>query len=141
MLAINFIYIKQGHGLRVRSPKNPRGRSTMANLVRWDPFAEMTSLRDVMDRVFEQAWVRPTGLIDGGTGRFPVNLYEAGDEYVLTAAMPGVASADVNVTVHANTVTIGFERKWDDQENVTWHARELPYGRYSRQIALPVHIN
>jgi HSP20 family protein len=113
----------------------------MANLVRWDPFAEMTSLRDVMDRVFEQAWVRPSNVIDGALGRFPVDLYESGDEYVLTASLPGVKPDEVNVTVHGSTVTISYERSRGEEADVTWHARELPYGRFTRQITLPVNIH
>ena len=31
----------------------------MSSLIRWEPLAEMTSLRDVMDRMFDQAFVRP----------------------------------------------------------------------------------
>jgi HSP20 family protein len=113
----------------------------MANLVRWDPFNEMTSLRDMMDRVFEQAWVRPTSVFEGSMSRFPVDLYEAGDEYVLTASLPGVTPEQVDVTVQGNTVTVSYERKRDENEGVTWHARELPYGRFTRQIGLPVHID
>jgi HSP20 family protein len=113
----------------------------MANLVRWDPFAEMTSLRDMMDRVFEQAWVRPTSVIDGALGRFPVDLYESGDDYVLTASLPGVKPEDVNVTIHGNSVGISYERTRDENSGVTWHARELPYGRFTRQISLPVNIS
>ncbi len=113
----------------------------MANLVRWDPFGEMTSLRDMMDRVFEQAWVRPSAVISGATGHFPVDIYESGDEYVLTASLPGVTPDQVDVTVQGNTVTVSYERKRDEAEGVTWHARELPYGRFTRQVSLPAHLD
>jgi HSP20 family protein len=113
----------------------------MANLVRWDPFAEMASLRDVMDRVVEQAWVRPTSVIDGALGRFPVDLFERGDAYVLTASLPGVAPDAVDVTVHGDSISISYERTREDAEDVTWHARELPTGRFTRQFSLPVHVD
>jgi HSP20 family protein len=94
-----------------------------------------------MDRVFEQAWVRPTAVIDGALGRFPVDLYESGDEYVLTASLPGVKPEELDVTIHGSTVTVSYERTRDENTDVTWHARELPYGRFSRQITLPVNIS
>lgn len=113
----------------------------MATLVRWDPFAEMTSLREMMDRLFEQAWVRPSSLIEGTVGRFPIDLYETADEYVLEAALPGVRPDEVSLTIKDSTVTITCERKREEGERVTWLARELPAGRFTRQVILPSDIS
>ena len=38
----------------------------MSNLIRWQPMREMVTLRDAMDRLFDEAFTRPWGLTDGG---------------------------------------------------------------------------
>ena len=62
----------------------------MANLTRWDPFGELTPLRHMMDRLMEDAWVRPGSWIQGsqdGGGTLGFDLYETGDEFVVTAGV------------------------------------------------------
>lgn len=118
----------------------------MANLVRWDPLGEMWSLRQAMDRLFEDAWVRPWGTRGNGeptAGGGPVrslslDLYETGDSLVLTAAVPGVRPEDIEITVQGDMLTIKGEtqtHKEEDEEH--YHFRERHYGRFHRQVALP----
>src|SRR5688500_16701429 len=97
----------------------------MANLVRWDPFSEFTTLRQAMDRLLEDAWVRPStswgswgngqgSLGSGFTGGFAFDMYETGDDYVVTATLPGVRPEDVDISVQGNILTITGELKPDE---------------------------
>src|SRR5437867_2978253 len=81
----------------------------MANLVRWDPFGEMWSLRHAMDRLFEDAFVRPwSGGPQGesGVSALALDMYESGDDLVVTAAVPGVRPEDIDITVQGDVLTI-----------------------------------
>ncbi len=63
----------------------------MANMVRWDPAREMVSLREAMDRLFEESFLRP-GLLGGNDSasvQMPLDMYETEDEVVVKAAIPG----------------------------------------------------
>src|SRR5437667_114122 len=59
----------------------------MADLIRWEPLRDMMSLRNAMDRLFEDAWVRPWSLGTGESmgGNLPVDVYESDDEIAGTA--------------------------------------------------------
>jgi HSP20 family protein len=118
----------------------------MANLVRWDPFSEFTTLRSAMDRLFEDAWVRPGSTWNGwgnGTshGGFAFDMYETGDDYVVTATLPGVKPDDLEITVQGNVLTISGEMKPEDGDGErNYHLRERTYGRFSRQVTLPMGV-
>ena len=62
----------------------------MADITRWDPFSEMATLRQTMDRLFDETrpW-RFGGYGDGNTdgGYFPLDVYETND-----AVVAGVSS-------------------------------------------------
>jgi HSP20 family protein len=121
--------------------------TTMANLVRWDPLSEFTPLRQMMDRLMEDAWVRPhNSWIPGnaeGFGHFAFDLYETDDDFIVTAALPGVKPEDVDLSVQGNVLTISGELKPEEHggEQRNYHTRERRYGKFSRQVALPTGIN
>jgi HSP20 family protein len=118
----------------------------MANLVRWDPFTEFTPLRQMMDRLMEDAWVRPPGFWqgsqDGGYGHCAFDLYETDDEFVITAAVAGLKPEDLDINVQGNVLTISGELKPEEREGEqrNYHTRERRYGKFSRQVTLPAGI-
>ena len=116
----------------------------MANLVRWDPFGEMWSLRQAMDRLFEDAFVRPNGFLgttrgEDGTNGLAVDMYETGDDLIVTAAVPGVRPEDIDITVQGEVLTIKGETQTEhtDDDQTSYHVHERRYGRFYRQVALP----
>lgn len=116
----------------------------MANLVRWDPFSEMWSLRQAMDHLFEDAFVRPWGatrLRDDGSAGLAVDMYETGDDLVVTAAVPGVRSEDIDITVQGDVLTIKGETQSEKDDTLSgYHLHERRYGRFYRQVALPSSV-
>ena len=111
----------------------------MADLMRWDPFGEMLTLRQAMDRVLENAYVRGGESGEGMGAGLDLDLYEEDDELIVTAALPGVKPEDVDVTVQGNLLTIrGETREEQDTGRGRWHRRERRYGSFVRQIQLPV---
>src|ERR687883_358151 len=93
---------------------------------RWDPFREAISLRDAMNSLLQDSFVRPSGLAgQEGTSSLPLDIAESEDEYVVRASMPGVKPDDVQITVHGETLTIrGESRAEEDKKGQAWHVRE-----------------
>jgi HSP20 family protein len=119
----------------------------MANVTRWDPFSDVLSLRQAMDRLFEDAWVRPWTLrsISSGEGNgassLPVDLYETGDELVLTATVPGMKPEDIDITIQGDMLTIKGETRSDEaKEEGNYHRRERRFGQFYRQVTLPTSV-
>lgn len=66
----------------------------------------------------------------------PVDLFRDGDQYVLSADMPGIDPASVDLDVDGQLLTIRAERHAPANEQVKWIAHERPYGSYMRQFTL-----
>jgi len=118
----------------------------MANVVRWDPFGETLSLRQAMDKLFEDAWVRPWSQFAGRDGEglmtLPLDVYETGDDVVVTATVPGVKPEDIDITVQGDLLTIRGETKSDESVgDEKYHRRERAFGRFSRQVVLPTSVD
>ncbi len=118
----------------------------MANMVRWDPAREMVSLREAMDRLFEESFLRP-GLLggsDSAAALMPLDMYETDESIVVKAAIPGVKPEDIEVTVTGDLLTIKGEFKTeteDKDEKRNYHRQERRYGSFSRQVTLPSGVN
>ena len=117
----------------------------MADITRWEPFREMMSLRQAMDRLFEDALVRPFSPggwgEEGALGGLDIDLYEKDDDLVVEAGLPGVKPEDVDISVQNNVLTIRGETG-QEQEGTRgrWHQRERRYGSFFRRIQLPAPV-
>jgi HSP20 family protein len=97
-------------------------------VLRFDPFRDL-------DRMTEQLLGASAGT--GRVPRFmPMDLYRAGDHYVLHADLPGIDPGSVHVDVENGTLTIRAERSERTEEGVQWIASERFAGTYQRQLAL-----
>ena len=113
------------------------------SISRWEPFKEMMTLREAMDRLFEDSFVRPTRAMRDGTGAYlPLDIYTTKDAIVVRAAVPGVKPDDVEITIEGDTVTLRGEIK-APQEEGTFLLQEQRYGPFARSIelALPVQAD
>lgn len=115
------------------------------SLTRWDPFRDAMSLRDAMDRLFEESFVRPLSSRSAGTNgglTVPVDMYETEDSVVVTAPMPGMKPEDVDISITGNTLTVKGEFRSEDQgEHGNWHFQERRYGRFHRSLNLPSNVD
>jgi HSP20 family protein len=102
---------------------------------------DFMSLHEAMDRLFNESVVPSQGT-DNGSIALPVNVREEKDQYVITAALPGVRPEDVQIEATSNAITISGEttdeREVDEGEYVR---RERRFGRFFRMLELPVEIN
>jgi HSP20 family protein len=115
----------------------------MANLVRWEPFRELMSLREAMDRLFEDSFVRPRAglLAPAGVEALAVDMYETDDAIVVKSAIPGVKPADVDVSITGDTVTIKGETKAEEEiKEENYMRRERRYGSFCRSLTIPIPV-
>ena len=114
----------------------------MANLIRIEPFREMTSMRDVMDRLMDDGFHRPFGGMWDVESVPTMDLYQTVDAVVVKMGLPGVKPEDIQISVANGVLTIRGEVKEEKEEKEkTYHLRERRYGSFSRSISLPSNVS
>ncbi|MFB7889849.1 Hsp20/alpha crystallin family protein [Cellulosimicrobium cellulans] len=98
-----------------------------------DPF---TTTFDAMDRLVGQLASGARATAASASGGMPLDLFRAGDHYVLTMDLPGVDPGTIDVSVEDRTLTIRAERSPRTDPDVQWLARERPSGTYARQLTV-----
>jgi HSP20 family protein len=105
------------------------------------PFGELLSLRQAMDRLFEDSFVRPRGawgpaLAEGSS--LALDISTTPDALVIEAALPGTRPEDVDITVENGTLTV---RGTSSSERTTgegeYLVQEIRRGEFSRSVSLP----
>ena len=115
------------------------------SLMRFDPERELLSLRDVMNRLFEESFVFP-GMVGElrGTGRawgLAVDMFETGDKLIVKASVPGVKPEELDISIQGETLTIKGELKEEhEKKEERYYYRERRYGTFSRMLTLPYPI-
>jgi HSP20 family protein len=115
-------------------------------LIRWEPVAELNTIQNEMNRLFNTYFDQPdqTGRGNGMMRRWlpPMDLVETTDHYVLRADLPGLSDGDVNVQLEDNVLTISGERKAEHAGKQEGYYRlERAFGGFSRSLTLPDGIN
>lgn len=111
-------------------------------VTRWDPFSEALSLRDAMNRLFEQAVLQPGGEPrrsgEGGSFAPALDVHEGADGYTISASLPGVKPEDVEIQYQQGVLSIsGSAHEEQEQQQGAYHLRERRRGRFSRTLSLP----
>ncbi len=111
----------------------------MASIVRWEPFRDMVTLRDAMDRLVEEGLVRaPAPFAAWAPGGLPVDMYETDDSVVVKTAIPGVNAGEIEVSVTGDTLTIKAETKEESEiKRENYLRRERRFGSSCRSVTLP----
>ena len=105
-----------------------------------------TTLRDAMNRWIDEAFSYPGRATiwndDAASAgyRFPVDIYENADGYVITAALPGANPNEVEITTLDRAVTIAVEIKSPAAEGSQPLYREMTFGKFRRDIRLPGEV-
>ncbi len=109
------------------------------SISRWEPFKEMMTLRQAMDRLFEDSFVRPWRGYEGAGVYLPLDVYTTKDAVIVRASVPGIQPDNVEITVEGSMVTIRGEIK-APQEAGTFLLQEQRYGPFSRAIDLTLPV-
>ena len=112
-------------------------------IMRWEPFPELVSLRDAMDRLFEDslARLRP---FSGDSQRWtlPIDMYQTDNDLVVKVALPGLKPEDVDISITGDTLTIRGEHKEErEARDEDYFYRERRYGAFSRSVPIPLSVS
>lgn len=108
----------------------------MPAVVRFDPFRDITTLRDEMNRLFS----RTIGEGSSGASAWTpaVDIFDAADAIVLKAELPGLSADDIDIEVDDNVLTLRGERRFEETvEEGRYYRLERSYGSFQRSVTLP----
>jgi HSP20 family protein len=115
----------------------------MTKLIRWQPVNDMLSLREAMDRLFEDSWVsnRAWGNLPGAWSEPTLDVYETPETVVVKAVVPGIKPDDVDITIKGNYLAISGESKEESEtKDKNYLRRESRIGTFSRMVELPAGL-
>lgn len=110
---------------------------------RWEPFSDLMSLRQAMDKLFEESVVRPRDWILGWgeAARVPLDVYETDTEVVVKASLAGVKPEDIDISITGDTLTIKGETKAETEvKRESYYRQERRYGAFTRSVSLPSNL-
>jgi Molecular chaperone (small heat shock protein) len=113
------------------------------NVIKYDPFRELRSLQDEVNRLFTSTFTRggDSDLMRGAWSP-SVDIFENKDQIVLEAELPGMKPEEVEISIENNVLTISGERKFEKRdEGDNFHRVERAYGTFTRSFTLPPTVN
>ena len=113
-------------------------------IVRYDPFRDLRTLQEEVNRLFSTNLTR--AFDDEGIGRGAwaptVDIYENKDQIVLEAELPGMKQEDFDLSIENNIITLRGERKFEKTEETdNYHRVERSYGAFTRSFTLPQTVS
>lgn len=110
------------------------------SIVRWEPLRDFMTLREAMDKLFQESFVGPRHRewLAPTETTLALDVYETEDSTLVKTSVPGVKPEDIDITISGNTLTISGETT--EEEEVTkdnYIRRERRYGSFSRSVILP----
>ncbi|TQE98479.1 MAG: Hsp20/alpha crystallin family protein [Spiribacter salinus] len=97
-----------------------------------DPFAPMRRLQQDLNRNWHMTTARD----------FPaVNIWQAADSVAVTAELPGVSAADIDLQVKADVLTISGARRSPSHDGEIRRHSERAFGRFGRLVRLPYRVD
>jgi HSP20 family protein len=114
-------------------------------LMRWNPARDLVSIRDDMNRLFNEFFGRTEGQEGtwlSGAWTPPVDIHETDDALILKAELPGFSKDDVNVELKDNSLTLKGQRQNEKEvKEEQYHRRERAYGSFQRTFMLPATVD
>ena len=113
-------------------------------LTRWDPFRDLETLQERMNRIFNETLVRiqrpEEGLLEGAW-KPAVDIFEEEENFIVKAELPEIDPKEIDIRVEENTLTIKGERKIErEDKKENYHLVERAYGSFQRSFTLPQSI-
>jgi HSP20 family protein len=109
---------------------------------RWDPFRDLRSMREAMDRLFRDSWGRPLDSRLPDWGDIPVDVAEKNNEFVVRATIPGVRPEDIQVSVQGDRLTLRAESQSEqERKDERYLVRERYTTSFYRALTLPSPVN
>ncbi|MGB7622356.1 MAG: Hsp20/alpha crystallin family protein [Terriglobia bacterium] len=114
-------------------------------IVRWEPFRDLITLQERMNRLFDERFGRMRTTeesLDSGSWSPAVDIYETEQDIVLKAELPEIREKDIDIRLENNTLTLKGERKFEKEtQEENYHRLERSYGTFSRSFTLPATVD
>ena len=113
-------------------------------VVRWDPFRDLNTLQDRMNRLFDDAgrtWRsdEPSATTSWSPA---VDIFETEGEIVVKAELPGMDRKDIALHLENNVLSIRGERRFEKEtKEENYHRIERSYGNFSRSFSIPATVD
>ena len=109
------------------------------NLMRWDPYREIASLSDRLNRTFGRSDREDETLAAWAP---PVDIAEEKDRILITAELPGFKENQIEVQTENGMLTLKGERRFEtESEGKSYHRVERSYGQFQRSFSLPNNVD
>lgn len=114
-------------------------------IVRWDPFRNMTTLQDRINRIFDETASRSQDYdveVSQCDWRPVVDIYDSEKAIVINAELPGVTKDSITLDVKENILTLKGERKSDEEvRKENYYRMERCFGTFERAFTLPSTVD
>jgi len=110
------------------------------SIVRWEPLRDLVTLRETMNRLFDESMIKPGSARAMGED-LDLDMYQTKDEVIVKAGVPGIKPEDIDISVTGDTLTIKGEFKQEEKvEQDRYFYQERRFGQFCRQVTLPVQV-
>lgn len=107
-------------------------------ITRWDPFRDLMSIQNEMNRLFGRTYGGDVGESTRGAWTPALDVFETQEKFVITMELPGVSPADVDISVEDSTLMVRGERKfYSEQQEESFLRIERRFGEFTRSLTLP----
>lgn len=103
-----------------------------------DPFEALLNIQRALDRSRLSDWPGHTTSSHGSYP--PVNVFQQGEDLVVTAEIPGVKKEDLEISIKRNQLRISGKKEVESGDNISIHRRERSAGSFDRTFNLPLEI-
>jgi HSP20 family protein len=108
----------------------------MPAVARFDPFRDITTLRDEMNRLFNRTVGE--GVSSGSAWTPAVDIFDTDRAIILRAELPGLDVGDIEIEVDDNVLTLKGERRFEESvQEGRYYRLERSYGHFQRTVTLP----
>lgn len=116
-----------------------KGVSGMRDVDIWRPISDAVSLRDAMDRLFEESIVAAPGKM---VMKMPkIDVMQKDNNIIVKAELPGVSDEDIDIDVAEDSITISGEKKEEKElKKEDYYHKESFIGSFSRSVMLPAQV-
>lgn len=112
-------------------------------IVKYNPFRELRTMQDQMNRMLDMTWNREFGEeMKEGVWQPPVDIYEDEKSVIIKAEVPDIDQKDIEVKIENNTLTLRGERKHSSEiRKENYYRVERFFGQFQRSFSLPQTID
>jgi len=113
-------------------------------IIRWDPFQDFVTLREKMNRLFEDVATsrRDDKDMISSSWAPAVDIYETENDLILSAEVPGIEEKDIEIKIEDSALSIRGVRNFEKEtKEENYHRIERAYGSFFRSFTLPHNID